>query len=60
MGNSLGFFSSCAFCVHVVEKPLRIYRILRIFTGAVHNGLCTFCVHRSNPLTEYLPHYPDF
>ena len=45
MGNYLGFFSSCTFCVHVVEKPLRIYRILRIFTGAVHIGLCTFCVH---------------
>jgi len=40
------------------KKPLRIYRILRIFTGAVHIGLCTFCVHSANPLTAYLPHYP--
>ena len=24
-------FSSCTFCVHVVEVPLRIYRVLRYF-----------------------------
>ena len=38
MGNYLGFFSSCTSFVHVVEKPLRIYRILRILAS-----LCLFC-----------------
>ena len=60
MGNYLGFFSSCTFCVHVVEKPLRIYRILRIFSKSVSVGSCTFCVYCTNLLTAYLPHYPDF
>ena len=45
MGNYLGFFSSCTSFVHVVEKPLRIYRIIRIFSKSVPVFSCTSFVH---------------
>ncbi len=52
MGNYSGFFSSCTFCVHVIEKPLLIYRILRIFSCCI--------IHRANPLTSYLRTLSEF
>ena len=34
MGNYSGFFSSCTFCVHVIEKPF-VFTAFSVFLVAV-------------------------